>query len=345
MIDETGSGAASGAASGALMGTMIAPGVGTVIGAGVGLLAGGLSGQGAKAQRKAQERALAEKRAAEQRELERQAQGVAATRETFGDVWSWADPGAGPGDPTTSGGGKSRLDGAVLGAGIGGALTGGGGASLGASLGGAFGKKNKSSTFTPYDTRRQDASFYQNLNKTLSTRSQLAGGIEDSASATRDAGTAQLTSGAQGATASLKGSLADNGLLGSSIGDSAKQALLAQFAGGRGNVAAAVEDTRQSGWDSLKTSQLGFERSVRGGSDISGQLQGLQRANLIGGAKASMPYTMFGNLINTGAGLLSQGAVAEAQGGQGVAALGLPKLGVGPGKANTPTGGSMSGGR
>ena len=345
-MNETTGGAAGGAASGALMGTMIAPGPGTLIGAGVGLVGGLIAGQGAASAKRAAEKATSAQEAAQRAEMERRAQGVAQARQTFGDLWSYQDLGAGPGsEAAKSGDSAGRY--AAIGAGIGGAATMGMGATAGAALGGALGRRNKhGGTFTPYDSRRQDASYWQNLQKTVDTHGQIAGGIESNANAVRDAGQQQLTGAAQQANVQNKGNIIERGLLGSSLGDSAKQNLLAQYAGGQANVAAGTEAARQGGWDANKALQQQYESMARGGSDISGQLRAQSQAGQIAGAGAQMPYTMFGNLLNTGVGLIDSGARAEAQGGMGLQALGLPSLGVGSraGQNNRAAGAVTSGG-
>jgi hypothetical protein len=205
-----------------------------------------------------------------------------------------------------------------------------------------FGKKGKGKVITPYDTRRQDSSYWQNLNKTITRHGELAGGIEQQAGAVRDAGQVNLTGNAQQAAVANRGSIASRGLMGSSLADSAKQGLLAQYAGGRANVAQAAENTRQSGWDALANRQQQMEALAQGGGNLSNTMAAQQGASAIAGARQQIPYATFGNLLNTGMGIFQQGAMAEAKGGAGFGALGLPDVGV-RGKQNAATGGQTSG--
>jgi hypothetical protein len=135
----------------------------------------------------------------------------------------------------------------------------------------------------------------------------------------------QLTGDGQQAAAAVRGTTLDRGLMGSSLDESARKSLLAQYAGGRAAVANAAEGTRQGGWDQLKSSQLGLEGSALSGQRMGGVLGSMTQSSQIAGARAQLPYTTFGNLLNTGLGLARQGAIAGEQGGQGFGAF-MPRL-------------------
>ena len=173
-----------------------------------------------------------------------------------------------------------------------------------------------------------DPSKFQDLNKTIMRHGQLAGGIESQAQAVRDAGTSQLTGAGQQAAVAQRGASLDRGLLGSSLDESARKMLLSQYAANRSGVAQATEAAREGGWGAMKGQQAAFESAARGGADISGQMRSLSTASQIAGARSQMPYIAFGNLLNTGMGVLDAGARGEASGGRGLTALGLPRLGL-----------------
>lgn len=296
---EVGMGALGGAASGAMMGAMVGGPVGAVAGGVIGLGVGALGGVGQSKARKAQEAAIRAQQEMVRAEMGRRAQGVAKARETFGDVWSFANK--------------------------------------------DINAKNKFQTSGEwYD--QQDPSKFQNLGKTITRHGEIAGGIESQAGVVREAGQQQLGDSAQQAAVANRASMANRGLMGSSLGESAKQALLAQYAGNRANLAAGVEATRQGGWDAIRSRQAQFENMAQGGQRITGQQMAGANASAIAGARAQMPVATFGNLLNTGLGVFQAGALAEAQGGAGLSALGLPKLGVGPGSQDKASGVFQSGG-
>ena len=174
---------------------------------------------------------------------------------------------------------------------------------------------------------------------------ELAGAVENEASAVRDFGTLDTAQGASSAAAGVRGASLNRGLLGSSLNQSAREQLLAGYAGGLGNVAAATEDSRQGSWDALKDRQLGMEGLATPGADIGNLLRSSEAASAIAGARKQIPVTYFGNLLNTGIGVADAGARAEAQGGVGLRALmpglGAKKTAVG----NTASGATTSGGR
>lgn len=292
-------GAGTGAASGAAMGAMVGGPVGALVGGGVGMIAGGIGGLGQAKADKAAKAALEAQQNQIRNEMRRRAQGVGKTRETFGDVWSFANKDINAANKMKTGG--------------------------------EF-----------YDP--QDPSKFQSLKKTVTRHGEIAGGVESQADAVRDAGQQQLTGGAQQAAVANRASIANRGLMGSSLADSAKQQLLAQYAGGRANVAGATEGARQGGWDAVRGQQMQMEGMANAGANIAPNQAATGAASAIAGARAQMPVAMFGNLLNTGLGVFQQGALAEAQGGQGLAALGLPKLGVGPGSQNQAQGAFTSGG-
>jgi hypothetical protein len=296
---EIGGGAAGGAASGAMMGAMVGGPIGAVAGGVIGLGVGALGGMGQRKARKAQEAAIRAQQDMVRQEMGRRAQGVGAARETFGDVWSFAN--------------------------------------------GDINSQNRLKTSGEwYD--QQDPSKFQSLDKTVMRHGQLAGSIESQAGAVREAGQTDLTGAAQRAGTLNRASMLNRGLMGSSLGDSAKQQLLAQYAGGRANLAGAVEGTRQAAWGGLRDRQAQFEAMAQGGQRITNQQMAGANASAIAGARSQMPIATFGNLLNTGLGVFQAGAMAEAQGGQGLAALGLPQLGIGPGAQNKASGVFQSGG-
>jgi hypothetical protein len=174
----------------------------------------------------------------------------------------------------------------------------------------------------------------QDLGKTLESHSLISGEIEGQAGAARDLGRIGLTDTAQQAAAAVRGSSAARGLAGSSLDESNRKMLLGHYAGGRANLAAGTEQARQSGTNAIQTQQQGMENLIGGGGDISGQLRSLSTAGAIAGAAGQIAPTAWGNLFNTGIGLVGQGAKAEAGGGLGVQALGLPALGVAPNKTS-----------
>jgi hypothetical protein len=191
----------------------------------------------------------------------------------------------------------------------------------------------------------QDPSKFQDLKATELAHAQISGGIEDQASAVRDAGMQGLTTGAQQAKVAMNASTSQRGLMGSSLTDAAKQQLLGQYVSGRGDVAGAVAGTRQSGAQNITQMRQGFESAANAGDTISGQVASIGKQGAIESAKSQIPYTMFGNLLNTGIGTLNQGMQASAQGGAGVSALGLggTQWGQQFQPRNQPVGASLSG--
>lgn len=320
-------GTGTGAASGALMGSMIAPGVGTAIGGILGGATGALGGMGQRSAAKAQRAALAAQRRAQEAEMARRQQGVQLAQQQFGDVWSLGDAPAFREWGGTAGRPGKAGTGALIGAGIGGAVSLGMGATAGGALGAAMGRKRR--TAQAYGNNQAEIDAYNaRKNATILRHGQLAGGIESNAQAVRDAGMSQLAGAGQQAAVAQRGASLDRGLLGSSLDESARKMLLAQYAANRAGVAQATEDARDSGWRALKQQQAMFENAARGGSDISAQMRSLATAGQIAGARAQMPYIAFGNLLNTGMGVLDAGARSEAAGGRGLTALGLPRLGL-----------------
>lgn len=172
----------------------------------------------------------------------------------------------------------------------------------------------------------KDPSKYQDLGTTLQNRSAIAGGIQGNVEATTAAGKVDLTGAAQQGAASIRQASASRGLLGSSLDTSAKQHLLGQYAGGKANLAGAADATRQAGWGAIQGQQAAFENAAQRGANISGQLGALSNAGAIAGARGQQPAVFGANLINTGMGIANYGALAQANGGQGVQALGLPKM-------------------
>lgn len=189
-----------------------------------------------------------------------------------------------------------------------------------------------------------DPSRFQDANKTLLAHSQIAGGIENEAGAVRDAGTQQLTDTAQGSKAQVEGSLASRGLLGSSLDTSAKQMLLSQYAGGRADVAGGTEAVRQGGWDVNKNTQMAFEDVANQGSNVGDLLRSTGQTSAIQGATGQIPYTLFGNLLNTGLGVATNATAASAQGGSGLSTVGINDASLRPRtQRNYAAGGSTSG--
>jgi hypothetical protein len=322
---------------GFMMGGPMGALAGGVIGGGVGLM-GGL---GQKSAERSQRAALAAQERAQRAEMARRNAGVALAQQQFGDVWSMGDtPTFREWGGTGGGTGGGAIRGAAIGAGVGGAVSMGMGASIGASLGASMGGKKKASQ--AYGNNQADIdAFRARQSATIARHGQLAGGIESNATAVRDAGAAQLTGAGQQAAVAQRGASLDRGLMGSSLDESARKALLGQFVAGRSNVAQAAESARQGGWDALKSGQNQFEAIARGGSDITGQMRGISTANQLAGARAQMPYALFGNLLSSGMGVFGAGARSEAAGGAGFSALGLPKLGLGA-TGNKPIGASVS---
>jgi hypothetical protein len=340
MASEVLVGAGTGAASGAAMGGMVGGPWGALIGGGVGLAAGALGGMGQRSQRKSQQAALDAQIRAQRREREAQARDVGSVREAFGDVWSLKDLGAGPASIRHAGssGNSEMRTGALIGT----AILPGFGTVAGGAIGKALGRK-KGRVETPYDKRRQDAAFYQKRDKTLQAHSSIAGGIERRADAVRDAGSADLTAGAQQAAVAQRGASLSRGLMGSSLDESARRHLLTTYAGGRSNVAAAAEGSRVAGWQGIRSRQAQLEAAARGGQRLGSVLSRTNVAGEVAGARAQLPYTVFGNLLNTGIGIADMGLRAGAQGGQGFDAfrLGLP----GAGKGDQAAGATTSRGR
>lgn len=173
----------------------------------------------------------------------------------------------------------------------------------------------------------QDPSTHQDIGKTLNARANIQGQIDTEASAALDAGRQDLTSSTQQAAAGVRQAAASRGLMGSSIDTGAKTALLGGLAGGKSNLAASVDAVKRGGWNAVNSSQQGFEAAA-GGGNISPQMGSLSTASLAAGARGQMGTAMLGNMVGQGLGVLRHGALAEAQGGQGLRALGLPSLGL-----------------
>ncbi len=336
MASEVLVGAGTGAASGAAMGAAVGGPWGALAGGVIGGAAGAIGGMGQRKQRKSQQAALDAHIRAQRLEQEARARDVGRVRETFGDVWSLKDLGAGPASVTRSGssGNAEMRKGALIGS----AILPGMGTIAGGAIGKAFGRK-KGGTSTPYDTRRQNAAFYQKRDKTLLAHSGIAGGIERRADAVRDAGMADLTGGAQQAAVAQRAASASRGLLGSSLDESARKMLLAQYSGGRASVASAAEGTREAGWQGVRSRQRQLEGAAMGGQRMNSVLGRTSVASEIAGARAQLPVTFFGNLLNSGLGIADMGLRAGAQGGQGFDAfrLGLPGSGKGDQAAGATT--------
>jgi len=337
-------GGLSGAGSGALLGAAVGGPVGAAIGGGLGLVTGLLGAGGQNRAAKAQRRAEEAQRQAQEAEMRRRAQSVALAKQQFGDVW-----GLGP-EPEFrewggSGGRRSQaVPGALLGAALGTAALGGLGGGIGAVAGGLFGRKRKRDA-TPYGNNQAEIDAHRaRVRAAILRHGQIAGNIESNAQVVRDAGMAQLTGEGQRAAVAQRAASLSRGLLGSSLDDSARRALLSQYAANRANVAQATEAARRSGWGAMRGQQQAFEAAARSGADINAQLQRMSVASQIAGARAQMPYVAFGNLLNSGIALLDAGMRTEAAGGRGLTALGLPRLGVGRG-GDKPSGVAVSQGR
>lgn len=173
----------------------------------------------------------------------------------------------------------------------------------------------------------QDPSRFQNIGKTLNSRSLIQGQIDQEAGAVRDLGRQDLTGSAQQTAAGIRQASAARGLMGSSLDAGARQTLLGNYAGAKSALAGSVDATRQAGWGAMKGQQQAFE-SAAGGGDINPQMGAISTASMAAGARGQMGGMLAGNLLNQGLGALRYGALAEAQGGQGISALGLPKLGL-----------------
>ena len=188
-----------------------------------------------------------------------------------------------------------------------------------------------------------DPSQFQDKNKTLQSHAMIAGGIEDNAAAVRDMSSQQLTGGAQAAQVAGTASVLNRGLLGSSLDEANKAQLLAQYAGGRANIAGATEDTRDAGNQAVKQQQLGMESMANQGGDIGNILRSTGQASAIQGAMGQMAPTAFGNLLNAGMGYATSAAAASAKGSAGFDAFGLPSLTNKFAPRNRAAGGSTSG--
>lgn len=176
-----------------------------------------------------------------------------------------------------------------------------------------------------------DPSAFQNLGKTLTARSTIQGQIDQEASTARDAGRQNLTASAQQAAVGLRGAAAERGLMGSSLDTRSRQELLGGYAGARSTLAGNVDALRQGAWNEVKGQQRGFEQAA-GGGNINPQMGALSTSALAAGARGQMGAAMAGNLLGQGLGAMRYGMLAEANGGQGIRALGLPSLGL-----NSPT--------
>lgn len=170
---------------------------------------------------------------------------------------------------------------------------------------------------------------YRDVGKALENQSSISGAIGEQASAVRSAGQTNLTNSAQAAGASLRGSMASRGLLGSSLDDSNRQRLLGSYLGGKANLATGVADVRQGARDSLKQEQLGLEGAMLQGGDISGQISGMARVGAVNQARSALPYRAMGSLMGDTMGFVTEGAKAYQQGGQGLESIGMyqPRLG------------------
>jgi hypothetical protein len=167
----------------------------------------------------------------------------------------------------------------------------------------------------------------QNLGKTLEARSQIQGNIDQGAHAVRDLGMQGITDTAQQTGAGIRQASASRGLMGSSLDASAKQSLLSGYTNARSGLAGAVDATRQAGWNGIQGQQQAFEAAA-GGGNINPQMGSISTAGMAAGAQGQMGATMAGNMLGQGIGLLNYGALAEANGGQGIQAMGLPSLGL-----------------
>lgn len=175
-------------------------------------------------------------------------------------------------------------------------------------------------------TRAHDPSKFQDIGKTLANRSAIAGGVEQQVGAMRDASRQGITNATQQGAAGMRASLAGRGLFGSSLDVSAKQNLLAQYGGARSQLAGAAEGVRQSSYGAVKATQNAFEGAAQSGGNIQNQLNALSTASSIASARGQQGAAFGANLINAGMGVANYGALAQANGGVGVQAFGLPKM-------------------
>ncbi len=181
--------------------------------------------------------------------------------------------------------------------------------------------------------------YHRDAALALANRGNLTGAIESEASAARDTGEAALSGQAQEQAKALRGNIATRGLLGSSMDASMREGMLADYGVARANLAGGVEATRAGAWNNIQQRQLSLEGLASGGGNPSAAINATKTQGLIAGARAQMPSVFFGNLINTGVGMLNEGALASAQGGQGMGAIGLPSLNLGgTGAQGRPTG-------
>lgn len=168
------------------------------------------------------------------------------------------------------------------------------------------------------DTINRKSMKYRNLGIALENKARLGGTIENQASAVRDAGMQSLTGGAAVGAAATTGSAASRGLLGSSLDQQARQALLSTYLGGRDKVAAATEASRQGSKAALDQQRMQQEQisTQRGNVSQIMALQGQQGA--LRQANAVVPYTNFGNFMGGAMSLAADGQRQEAQGALGL---------------------------
>lgn len=156
---------------------------------------------------------------------------------------------------------------------------------------------------------------HRNLDKTLTNRSQITNTIDQQAGNARDQVLANNVDAAATANNQTTASLAQRGMIGSSVDENARKNVLSDYALGRSNAVGANNAVQSNGWALVNGRRKPLENLASNGMSTSEIMQKSSELNDIKQARIGTEYGIYGKvggaILDTAGSFMKSGAASK----------------------------------